>query len=83
LDKWKDAIQLEYNALIENQMWESVDWKSIPNGVSIHKPIWRFKIKEDGRYKAHLCFDGQFQETGVLIHLHQLCNWRYSELLSI
>jgi hypothetical protein len=59
------SIQLEYNALIENQTWEPIDWKSVPNGVPIHKLIWKFKIKEDGRYKARLCFDRRFQEAGV------------------
>ena len=64
-DKWKAAIQLEYDALIENHTWVVVDQKSVPSGIAIHKPIWRYKIKDDRRYKACLCFDGRFQQAGV------------------
>ena len=61
-EKWKDAIDLEYQALLSNKTWEVVEK---PEGVAIHKPIWKFKIKDDGRFKARLCFDRRFQELGV------------------
>jgi hypothetical protein len=66
------STKLEYDHLLDNQTWESVDWKIVPSGVPIHKPIWRFKIKMDGRYKAHLCSNGQYGNNHVAILMHFL-----------
>ena len=58
---WNMAINSEIAALIHNETWEEVPLYSLPAEHSIHRPIWHFKIKADGRYKAHLCFDGRHQ----------------------
>jgi hypothetical protein len=64
-DRWMDALEAEYNALVKNNTWEEIDFNRIPKSASIHRPIWRFKIKDDGRFKARLCFDGRHQTWGV------------------
>ncbi len=64
-EKWHESIQLEYSALIANKTWDVIDRSLVPNNAAIHRPIWKFKIKEDGRYKSRLCFDGRYQEEGV------------------
>ena len=64
--QWKEAADLEYQSLMENQTWELVDR---PNG---RKPIgcrWVFKTKcgSDGkveRYKARLVAKGYTQKYG-------------------
>ena len=63
-EEWKKAIQEEYDALIRNGTWTEVNRDTILKGTKIHRPIWRFKRKLDGRYKARLCFDGRFQSFG-------------------
>jgi len=41
-----------------------VDRSEVPKDAKVHRPIWRFKVKLDGRYKARLCFDGRYQVQG-------------------
>lgn len=67
-DKWITPIQEEYDAQIKNGTWEIVPRSSVPPGHKLHRPIWRFKIKSDGRHKARLCFDGRFQQYGFDYH---------------
>ena len=63
--KWNEAINDEYNSLLENQTWTLVKKEEIPE---THKPIdgkWFLKIKHDGRYKARWVIRGFKQEFGV------------------
>ena len=57
------AIESELASLKANDTWEEVD-HILPN-AQVHRPIWRFKKKDDGRHKARLCFDGRFQCPGL------------------
>ena len=63
--KWIEAIEKEYNAHVRNETWKEISRNSIPSGIQFHRPIWRFKIKDNGIYKARLCFDGRFQQKGI------------------
>jgi len=66
-EKWKKAMQEEYDGLIKNETWILTD---LPKG---RKPIdskWTFKLKQnsDGsvaRYKARLVAKGFTQKEGV------------------
>ncbi|GKE40985.1 copia protein, partial [Tanacetum coccineum] len=64
---WKHAMNDEFNALIENKMWELIPRK--PNMHTIRSMwIFRHKLKSDGsfeRYKARLVGDGRLQQAGV------------------
>lgn len=61
-EKWKQAMQEEYDSLMEMKTWELVD---CPEGV---KPItcrWVLREKADGRLKARLVARGFEQKEGV------------------
>lgn len=65
--KWKEAMDDEYNSLIENQTWQLVD---LPRGHNLVDNKWVHKIKETPtggieRYKARLVVRGFSQEYGV------------------
>ena len=62
--QWAEAADKEFNALMDNNTWDYVDIDEVPEGVSIHRPIWRWKHKLDGRFKGRLCFDGRHQTYG-------------------
>ena len=58
--KWKEAMNQEYNSLIENNTWELVP---LPEGRSPVGSKWIFKIKtndndEPERFKARLVAKG-------------------------
>ncbi|XP_022014174.1 uncharacterized mitochondrial protein AtMg00820-like [Helianthus annuus] len=64
---WKNAMNDEYRALIENKTWELVPKKL---DMNIVRTMWvfRHKKKADGtleRYKARLVCDGRSQQVGV------------------
>jgi hypothetical protein len=63
--RWKDAILEQYNALIRNNTWDLYKMTEIPRHTKLHKPVWKFKIKTDGRFKARLCFNGKHQRKGI------------------
>jgi histone deacetylase 1/2 len=63
--KWIEPIEKEYNSLVKNETWRKIARSEVPDGFPIHRPIWRFKIKSNGIYKARLCFDGRFQRQGI------------------
>ena len=62
--QWAEAADKEFNALMDNNTWDYVNIDEVPEGVSIHRPIWRWKHKLDGRFKGRLCFDGRHQTYG-------------------
>ena len=64
---WKQAIQEEFNALIENNTWDLVPQ---PPNANVIRSLWIFwvKTKSDGffeRYKARLVGDGKSQREGI------------------
>lgn len=64
-DKWMIALKEEFDANIRNNTWDYIPKQELPPGIAIHKPIWRFKVKSDGRYKARICFDGRHQKYNL------------------
>ncbi len=67
--KWKNAVQLEHDTLLERGTWIYVRLDSVPKGATILRSVWSFKVKlEDGivqKYKARGCVDGGRQREGV------------------
>ncbi|KAJ9535403.1 hypothetical protein OSB04_un001485 [Centaurea solstitialis] len=64
---WKHAMTDEFDALIDNKMWELVPRR---HDMNIIRSMWifRHKKKSDGsceRYKASLVCDGRSQQVGV------------------
>jgi hypothetical protein len=65
--RWKQAIQDEYDSLIHNQTWTVT---KLPSNRSSIKSRWVFKIKPgvngaDSRYKARLVAKGYSQRFGI------------------
>jgi hypothetical protein len=66
-EKWKEAAQQEYDAIMNNEVWELVD---PPPGAPIVRCKWVFRVKQrsDGsveRYKARLVAKGFDQREGI------------------
>jgi len=61
-DKWKLAIEDEYNSLIENDTFTLCD---LPPDRKHIGTKWVFKIKKDGKYKARLVAKGYSQIEGI------------------
>nr|KYP50099.1 hypothetical protein KK1_028174 [Cajanus cajan] len=64
---WKKSMDDEYDALINNKIWELVPR---PPNVNVIRSMWIFyhKYKSDGsfeRHKAHLVSEGKTQQVGV------------------
>ena len=65
--RWKEAIENEYDSLIQNKTWDLVD---VPADKNIIGCKWVFKVKRNGdgsinRYKAQFVVRGYSQEAGV------------------
>jgi hypothetical protein len=66
-DKWKEAMQQEYDALIQNKTWHLVPPRSDKNIIDC-KWVYRIKKNSDGtidRYKARLVAKGFKQQYGI------------------
>lgn len=66
-NKWKQALEEEYNSLIKNETWELVP---PPEGCNIVGSKWVMKVKRDAngnvdRHKARLVAQGYSQTHGV------------------
>lgn len=66
-DKWLDAMNSEYQALVVNRVWELVDR---PHNENVIKCKWVFKVKHDAsgnfdKYKARLVARGFSQKEGI------------------
>ena len=64
---WKEAIEDEYQSLIENETWELAQ---LPKGRLVIDTRWTFKKKigidgEKDRYKARYCAKGFTQLKGI------------------
>lgn len=65
--EWKEAMDDEFNSLIENQTWDLVDLQKNRNVID-NKWVYKIKEKPSGeieRYKARLVVRGFTQEHGV------------------
>jgi histone deacetylase 1/2 len=65
--KWREAMNDEYKALIENKTWHLVPYKKGTNLIDC-KWVYRIKRKADGtidRYKARLVAKGFKQRYGI------------------
>ncbi|MCP3667284.1 MAG: hypothetical protein GY696_33120 [Gammaproteobacteria bacterium] len=66
-DKWKEAMDSEYQSLLKNKTWSL---EKLPEGRSTVGSKWCFKIKRDAdgkidRFKARLVAQGYSQEYGI------------------
>jgi hypothetical protein len=65
--KWRNAMQVEFNALLQNQTWSLVAKQPSHNLVR-YKWVFKLKRKADGfieHHKAHLVAKGFHQQVGV------------------
>ena len=69
-DKWKQALEAEYNSLIDNKIWELVQ---PPESSNIVGSKWVLKIKRDAngnninRHKARLVAQGYSQNKALIM----------------
>lgn len=83
-DRWTEAMQAEYNGLLEQHTWELVD---LPPGRKAIKSKWVYVRKRDSngdieRYKARLVAKGFEQIHGIdyedtFAPVARLESWRY------
>jgi len=59
---WHAAIESELDSLRKNKTWE---WSDLGPGRKALDTKWVFKIKSDGRFKAHLVVKGYLQCYGI------------------
>jgi len=67
ITKWKQAMQTEFNALLQNQTWTLVPPQQAHNLVGC-KWVFKVKRKADGsieRYKSRLVAKGFHQQAGL------------------
>ncbi|XP_042972819.1 uncharacterized mitochondrial protein AtMg00820-like [Carya illinoinensis] len=67
---WRNAMKLEFDALLKNQTWDLVPPNPHANVVGCR---WIFKIKQHAggvvqRYKARLVAKGYHQQHGIDFH---------------
>ena len=54
-NKWKESMESEYQALIDNDTWDLVPR---PENKTVISVKWLYRIKDDGRYKSRLVARG-------------------------
>lgn len=64
-EKWIAAMDKEMQAIVQAKTYDLVPKSSIPIGTKIATPIWSFRVKFDGTFKARLCFPGHRQQYGI------------------
>ena len=64
-DKWMQAMEKEMTAIIEAGTYDLIPAESVQPGAKVATPVWSFRIKFDGTFKARLCFPGHRQQYGV------------------
>jgi hypothetical protein len=60
-EKWIEAMDKEMNAIIEAKTYDLVPMDAVPPNAKVATPIWSFRVKFDGTFKARLCFPGHRQ----------------------
>jgi len=55
----------EMNAIIDAKTYVLVPADTIPPHIQVETPIWSFRVKFDGTFKARICFPGHRQQYGV------------------
>jgi len=64
-EKWRAAIQKEFNDMTRRGVWRKVPRTAIPKGRRCIRSKWVFKIKRDGIFRARLVACGYSQIPGV------------------
>lgn len=64
-EKWLEACVKEITAIIDSKTYVLIPPDQVPPGVKVATPIWSFRIKFDGTFKARLCFPGHRQQYGI------------------
>ncbi len=66
-EEWKNAVESEYQSLMENDTWDLME---LPEGRQAVGSMWVFKVKHDScgrveRFKGRLVVKGYSQKYGV------------------
>jgi hypothetical protein len=64
-EKWKLAMDKEMEAIVAAKTYVLVPGDTKPPHIKVESPVWSFKVKFDGTFKARLCFPGHRQQFGV------------------
>jgi hypothetical protein len=64
-DKWREAINKEFEEMEKKQVWEVMKKEDIPQDRRTIKCKWIFKIKRNGVFRARLVACGFSQIPGV------------------
>ena len=64
-DQWKVAMDKDMDAIITAKTYVLVPSNTVPPYARVETPIWSFRVKFDGTFKARLCFPGHKQQYGI------------------
>ena len=64
-EKWREAIRKEFRDMTKRGVWRKTKMSDVPNGRTLVKSKWVFKIKQDLRFRARLVACGYSQIPGV------------------
>jgi hypothetical protein len=64
-EKWRQAIQKEFNDMNTRKVWTKIKRSTMPKGRRCVKHKWVFKIKRTGAFRARLVACGYSQIPGV------------------
>lgn len=60
-EKWMEAMEKEMKVIIEAKTYDLILMDEVSQGTNVAIPIWSFRIKFAGTFKARLCFPGHKQ----------------------
>ena len=63
--QWQEAMEKEMKAIHDAGTYDLVPVNDVPIQAKVATPIWSFRIKFDGTFKARLCFPGHHQQYGI------------------
>ena len=64
-ENWIHAMDKEMTSIHEAKTYVLVSPNTVPSHIHVAMPIWSFRVKFDGTFKARLCFPGHRQQFGV------------------
>jgi Reverse transcriptase (RNA-dependent DNA polymerase) len=64
-DKWKEAVEAEFQRMINNKVWIPIKISDLPENSKILSSTWAMKKKADGQFRARITARGFLQEDGV------------------
>ena len=76
IDKWRDAIHLEFKRMLDMGVWRHVKRKDHPNDNRLVGCRWVFEVKRNGVYHARRVAKGFSQIPGVY------CTDNYSPVIN-